>query len=135
MLREFKPLRAQRGHSDRSEIAGLFESGEFKKAYKYCRQMGFELDDFSDSLNVMGRKMFHSRPGELLALIYKYRIDAGYDIVGLLKSQLSLNDHHGFLKNVHRFGLFTDFAPEVEVAISSLKREKEAQAWRDKLYT
>ena len=132
MLREFKPLREERGHIDRSEIAGLFERGDFKKAYNYCRQMGFQLNDFSDSLSVMGRRMFHSRPAELLALIYKYRIDADYDIAGLLRSQLKLNDHHGFLKNVHRLGLFTDFAPEVKDAISKLKREEEAQAWRRK---
>ena len=76
--------------------------------------------------------MFYSSPGELVSLVYKHGIDVGYDIQSILRSQLSLKDYHGFLKNVHRFKLLNDFRPEVEYAINSLNRTEEAQAWRVK---
>lgn len=131
LLREFKPRR-ETGKGSLSEIAELIEAGEFKKAYRYCRENGYRLDAFQKSLAKMGRKMFYSRPGELASLILRYRIDVGYDIRCILRSQLNLKDYHGFLKNVHRFHLVKEFEPEVEHAMSCLNRPEEAQAWRRK---
>ena len=132
MLRKFKPRRETASKKSHSEIAGLIERGEFKKAYRHCRENGYRLDAFQDSLTKMGRRMFYSRPGELVSLIRRYEIDVGYDIQSILRSQLSLKDYHGFLKNVHRCRLLGDFESEVEQAINCLNRTEEAQAWRGK---
>ena len=132
MLREFKPRRENGGAKSHSDIAALIESGDFKRAYRYCRENGHPLDSFRDSLTKMGRRMLYSSPGELVSLINRYGIDVGCDIQSILRSQLSLKDYHGFLKNVHRFRLLSDFGPEVEHAIRSLNRTEEARAWRVK---
>ena len=131
-MKEFKPRRGSRSEKNYSEIVALFESGDFKRAYRLCRENGYHLDSFQDSLTKMGRRMLYSRPGELVSLIHKYGIDVGYDIQSILRSQLSLKDYHGFLKNVHRFRLLNDFGAEVEHAINSLNRTEEARAWRMK---
>ena len=132
MLREFKPKRNERNDIEPHEIAALFEKGEFKKALAYCRKMGYSLDEFSESLARMAKKMTGPRPGELLALIHKHKIDVGYDVSVILKSQFKIRDYHGFLKNVHRFKVHLDFEQEVETAISNLTRPEEAEAWRIK---
>ena len=132
MFKEFKPKQQDQKDVGYDEIEALFEKGDFKKAYRYCLQKGYQLDSFSDSLAKMSRKMYHSRPGALASLIYKYEIDVGYDIPSILRSQLRLNDYHGFLKNVYRFRMFDDFKSEVEDAINSLKRAEEAISWRVK---
>ena len=131
-MREFKPRRERGSEKSYAEIAAIIESGDFKRAYRHCRESDYPLDSFQDSLAKMGRRMLYSRPGELVSLIYKYEIDVGYDIQSILRSQLSLKDYHGFLKNVHRFRLLNDFGPEVEYAINSLNRTEEAQVWRVK---
>ena len=76
--------------------------------------------------------MIGPRPGELLALVHKHRIDVGYDVLAMLKSQFRIRDYHGFLKNVHRFEAYWEFESEVETAILSLARSEEAEAWRIK---
>ena len=131
MLKEFKSKK-KTSTLNIGQIKRLFEKGEFKQAHRYCKQMGYQLDDFSDSLKKMGRTMFHSRPGELLSLIHKYGIDVGCETRSILRSLLNQNDYHGFLKNVDRFKMHNDFRSEVEEAISNLKRPEEAQAWRTK---
>ena len=131
MFKEFKPK--QRGKKlGYAEIEALFKKGDFKRAYRYCRENGFQLDSFQDSLIKMGRRMYYSRPAELASLIHEYNINVGYDLPSILRAQLNLKDYHGFLKNVHRFGLLAEFKVEVEDAISNLKREEEAQSWRVK---
>ena len=132
MLREFKPKQQSPIGKGPVEIAALLEKGDFKRAYRHCRQNGYKIENFSGSLSKMGRKMVHSRPGELASLVYSYKIDVGYDISFILQSQLNLKDYHGFLKNVYRFGLSDDFRSEVQTAIDSLNREEEARSWRAK---
>lgn len=132
MVEEFKPARQNRNDVAFSEIEALFERGDFHKAYRYCREGGYRLEMFSNSLAWMGRRMFRSRPGELMSLIHRYGIDVGYDIALLLRSQLELKDYHGFLKNVHRFQMYAGFVAEVQDAIGNLKRAEEAQSWRVK---
>ena len=130
MLREFNPRRESGSEKQYSEIAARIESGDFKRGYRLCRENGYRIDSFHDPLTKMGRRMFFSRPGELVSLIHKYGIDVGYDIESILRSQLGLKDYHGFLKNVHRLRLLDNFGPEVEHAIDSLNRTEEAEAWR-----
>ena len=132
MLKEFKPQKKPPKILNISQIKKLFEKGEFKQAHRCCKQMGYQLDDFSDSLKKMGRTMFYSRPGELLSLIHKYGIDVGCETRSILRSLLNQKDYHGFLKNVDRFKMHNNFKSEVEEAISNLKRPEEAQAWRRK---
>ena len=132
MLREFKPKRNEPGRIEPHEIAALFEKGEFRKALAHCRRMGYSLDEFSESLAKMAKKMIGPKPGELLALLHKHKIDVGYDVPAILRSQLRIGDYHGFLKNVHRFKVYGDFESEVETAISNLTRSEEAEAWRTK---
>ncbi len=132
MLREFKPKRNEPSRIKPYEIAALFEKGEFRKALAHCRRMGYSLDEFSESLVKMGKKMIGPRPGELLALVHKHKIDVGYDVSALLRSQFRIRDYHGFLKNVHRFNAYGEFESEVETAISNLTRSEEAEAWRTK---
>ena len=132
MFKEFKPKQRGAENKGRAEIEALFEKGEFKRAYRYCRENGYELDSFQDSLIKMGRKMYYSRPAELVSLVHKYNINVGFDLPSILRSQLNLRDHHGFLKNVHRFGLLDEFKVEVGDAINSLRRAEEAQTWRVK---
>ena len=132
MLREFKPNRDDRDDIEPGEIAALFEKGQFKKALGYCRKMGFPLDAFSEPLSRMAKKMLGPRPGELLALIYKHKIDVGYDVSVILRSQLRIRDYHGFLKNVYRFKAHAEFEPEVEAAIANIARPIEAESWRIK---
>ena len=132
MLREFKPNRNERDDIEPHEIAALLEKGEFKKALGYCRKMGYSLEEFSEPLSRMAKKMLGPRPGELLALIYKHKIDVGYDVSAILRSQLRIRDYHGFLKNAYRFKAHAEFEPEVEVAISNIARPVEAEAWRAK---
>ena len=115
-----------------AEIEALFEKGNFKRAYRLCRENGYQLDSFQDSLIKMGRKMYYSRPAELASLVHKYNINIGYDLPSILRSQLNLRDYHGFLKNVQRFGLLGEFKVEAEDAINNLKRAEEAQSWRVK---
>ena len=132
MLREFKPKRNEPEGVEPHEIAVLFERGEFRKALVHCRRMGYSLDEFSDSLAKMAKKMIWARPGELLALVHTYNIDVGHDVPAILMSQFRIRDYHGFLKNVHRFDAYGDFVAEVETAISNLTRSEEAEAWRTK---
>lgn len=132
MLREFKPKRQERDVIEPHEIGALFEKGEFRKAIAHCRKMGYPLDDFSESLTRMAKKMIGPRPGELLALIHKHQIDVGYDVPAILRSQLRIRDHHGFLKNVYRFKVYGEFESEVETAILNLTRPEEAESWRTK---
>lgn len=132
MFKQFRPKQRSPRDVGPSEIATLFEKGDFKRAYRHCRDGGYQLDAFSSSLIKMGRRMYYSRPAELASLIYKYKINVGLDVSTILKSQFAKRDHHGFLKNVHRFGLLGDFKAEVEEAISSLSRPEEAQSWRAK---
>ena len=132
MLREFKPKRNERDDIETHEIAALFETGEFRKALAHCRRMGYSLDEFSESLARMAKKMIGPRPGELLALVHKHKIDVGYDVPAILRSQFRIRDYHGFLKNVHRFKAHEEFESEVETAISNLTRSEEAESWRDK---
>ena len=132
MLREFKPVRRNQGPLNHDEISALFVNGYFKQAYRHCRETGHELTDYSAALKEMGRKMLHSRPSELAALVYRYKIDVGCDVPLILESQLKQKDYHGFLKNVHRFGLLEKFRPEVDLAIGMLRREEEVQSWRTK---
>ena len=133
MLREFKPKQQSAANKGPDEIAKLFENGHIKQALRLCRQKGYQAQMFSDSLHKMARKMVHSRPGELASLLYKYKLDVGYDISFILKSQYDLRDYHGFLKNVHRYGVSADFKSEVMTSINSLRREEEARSWRVKL--
>ena len=132
MLREFKPKRQEPDDIEPHEIGALFEKGEFKKALAYCRKMGYSLDEFSESLARMAKKMIGPRPGELLALIHKHKISVGYDVPTILRSQFRIKDYHGFLKNVYRLEQYEEFESEVETAISSLTRFEEAEAWRAK---
>ena len=132
MLREFKPKRHEPGRIEPHELAALFEKGEFRKALSHCRKMGYSLDEFSESLTKMAKNMIGPRPGELLALIHKHKIDVGYDVQAILRSQFRIRDYHGFLKNVHRFKAHGDFESEIETAISNLSRPEEAEAWRTK---
>lgn len=132
MLREFKPVQPAQRKVTREEVGVLFAKGEFKQAYRFCRENGWSLSEFSSSLTKMGRLMFHSRPGELASLVFKYRVDVGYTITSILKAQFARKDYHGFLKHVHQFNLFEDLKPEVHQAIGQLKREEEAQSWRKK---
>ena len=132
MLREFKPEQQSSVGKSPDEIAKLIEKGDFKQAIRHCRQKGYQVERFSGSLRKMGRKMVHSRPGELASLIYKYKIDVGYDILFILSSQFNLKDYHGFLKNVYRYGVLPDFKPEVLTSIDSLNQEDEARSWRAK---
>ena len=132
MLREFRPKRQERDDIEPHEIAALFEKGEFRKALAHCRKMGYPLDDFSESLALMAKKMIGPRPGELLALIHKHKINVGYGVPAILRSQFRIRDYHGFLKNVHRFEAHEEFELEVEAAISNLSRFEEAEAWRTK---
>ena len=132
MLKEFRPKGNEPDRIEPHEIAALFEKGEFRKALAHCRKMGYSLDEFSESLAKMGKKMIGPRPGELLALVHKHSIDVGYDVPAMLRSQFRIRDYHGFLKNVHRFEAYWDFETEVENAISSLARSEEAEAWRIK---
>ena len=132
MFKQFRPKQRSPRAVEPSEIAALFEKGDFKRAYRYCREGGYQLDTFSASLAKMGRRMYYSRPAELASLIYKYKINVGLDVSTILKSQFAKRDHHGFLKNVHRFGLLGDFKAEVQEAINSLNRSEEAQSWRAK---
>lgn len=135
MFKEFKPKHQDLKDLTFVEIESHFKKGDFKKAYRYCRDSGYQLENFTDALASMGRRMYHSRPGELLSIIHKYRIDVGYDVPSILRSQLKLKDYHGFLKNVHRFGILDDFKFEVQEAISNLKRPEEAQTWLEKFKT
>ena len=132
MLREFKPKRDDPDGIEPHEIAALFEKGEFRKALAHCRRMGYPLDEFSEHLAMMAKKLFGPRPGELLALIHKHKINVGYDVPAILKSQFRVRDYHGFLKNVHRFKACGEFESEIEDAISNLTRSEEAEAWRTK---
>lgn len=132
MLKEFRPKGNEPHRIEPHEIAALFEKGEFRKALAYCRKMGYSLDEFSESLAKMGKKLIGPRPGELLALVHKHSIDVGYDVPTILRSQFRIRDYHGFLKNVHRFEAYWDFESEVETAISRLARSEEAEAWRIK---
>lgn len=132
MLREFKPKREERNDIKSRDIGDLFEKGEFKKGLAHCRKMGYSLDDFSESLTRMAKGMIGPRPGELLALVHKYKINVGYDATTILRSQFRIRDYHGFLKNVHRFNAYRGFESEVETAISNLTRPEEAEAWRIK---
>ena len=131
MLREFKPKKNE-SNIERPEITALFEKGEFRKALAHCRQMGYSLDEFSESLASMAKKLIGPRPGELLALVHKHNFDVGYDVPAILSSQFRIKDYHGFLKNVHRFKVYWEFESEVETAISNLTRFEEAEAWRAK---
>ena len=132
VLREFKPKREERDDMEPHEIGALFEKGEFRKGLAHCRKMGFPLDEFSESLAIMAKKMIGPRPGELLALIHKYKINVGYDVPAILRAQFRIRDYHGFLKNVHRFKAYGEFESEIEIAISNLTRSEEAEAWRTK---
>ena len=132
MLREFKPKRKEPDRIEPHELAALFEKGEFRKALAHCRKMVYSLDEFSESLTKMARQMIGPRPGELLALIHKHKIEVGYDVPAILRSQFRIRDYHGFLKNVHRFKAHGEFRSEVETAISNLTRPEEAEAWRTK---
>ena len=132
MFKQFRPKPRSPRDVGTSEIAALFEKGDFKRAYRHCRDAGYQLDTFSASLVKMGRRMYYSKPGELASLVHKYKINVGIDVSTILKSQFAKRDHHGFLKNVHRFGLLDDFKAEVEEAINSLSRSEEAQSWRAK---
>lgn len=131
MLKEFKPKEKPQKALNISEIELLLKKGKFKQAYRHCCQMGYQLDRF-DSFRKMCRRMFHSRPGELLSLIHKYGVDVGYDPQSILRSQFNRNDYHGFLKNVYQFRMLDNFKSEVEAAISNLKRAEEVQSWRTK---
>ena len=73
LLREFKPRRESGSEKGYSEIAALIERGDFKRAYRHCRESGYRLDSFQDSLTKMGRRMFYSRPGELVSLVQQVR--------------------------------------------------------------
>ncbi len=132
MFKEFKPKQRGGESIGHVEIEALFEKGDFKRAYRYCRENGYQLEVFQDSLIKMGRKMYYSRPGELASLVHRYNINVGYDLPSILRSQLKLRDYHGFLKNVQRSGLLGDFKAEVQDAINNLTREEEAQSWRVK---
>ena len=132
VLREFKPKREERDDMEPHEIGALFEKGEFRKGLAHCRKMGFPLDEFPESLAIMAKKMIGPRPGELLALIHKYKINVGYDVPAILRAQFRIRDYHGFLKNVHRFKAYGEFESEIEIAISNLTRSEEAEAWRTK---
>ncbi len=132
MLREFKPKKGERENIEAHEIAALFEEGEFKQGFRYCRRLGLSLNEFSEALAIMAKQMIRSRPGELLGLIHKHQITVGYDVSAILESQYRIRDYHGFLKNVHRFKALREFEAEVETAISNLTRREEAEAWRTK---
>ena len=132
MLREFKPRGNRPDDIEPQVIAALFEKGEFKRALGYCREMGYVLDEFSESLSTMGKRMLRPKPGELLALVYKHKIDVGYDVPTILRSQFRIRDYHGFLKNVHRFKAHAEFEAEIKTAILSLARPAEAATWRNK---
>lgn len=132
VLREFKPKREERDDIEPNEIGALFEKGEFRKALAHCRKMGYPLNEFSESLAIMAKKMIGPRPGELLALIHKHKINVGYDVPAILRSQFRIRDYHGFLKNVYRFKAHGGFESEIETAISNLTRSEEADAWRTK---
>ncbi len=132
VLREFKPKREERDDMEPHEIGAIFEKGEFRKALAHCRKMGFPLDEFSESLAIMAKKMIGPSPGELLALIHKHKINVGYDVPAILRAQFRIRDYHGFLKNVHRFKAHGEFESEIEIAISNLTRSEEAEAWRTK---
>ena len=132
VLREFKPKREERDAIEPHEIGALFEKGEFRKALAHCRKMGYPLDEFSESLAIMAKKMIGPRPGELLALVHRHKINVGYDVPAILRSQFRIRDYHGFLKNVYRFKAYGEFESEIETAISNLSRSEEAEAWRTK---
>ena len=132
MLREFKLKRNEPDRIEPHEIAALFEKGEFRKALAHCRRMGSSLDQFSQSLAKMAKKMIGPRPGDLLALIHKHKIDAGYDVPAILRCQFRIRDYHEFLKNVLRFEAYWEFESEVETATLNLARSEEADAWRIK---
>ena len=129
MFKEFKPKKPDLKDITFVEIESLFKKGDFKTAYRHCRANNYQLECFSDALVSMGRRLYHSRPGELLSLIHKYGINVGYDIPTILREQLKLRDYHGFLKNVHRFGQLDAFKLEVKDAINNLSRPEEAQTW------
>ena len=132
MFKEFKPKKPELKDITFVEIESLFKKGDFKTAYRHCRANNYQLECFSDALVSMGRRLYHSRPGELLSLIHKYGINVGFDIPSILREQLKLKDYHGFLKNVHRFGLLDAFKLEIQDAINNLRRPEEAQSWRVK---
>ena len=94
--------------------------------------MGFSLDGFSESLAIMAKKMIRPRPGELLALIHRHKINVGYDVPANLRSQFRIRDYHGFRKNVYRLNQYEEFESDVETAISNLTKFEEAEAWRPK---
>lgn len=132
MFREFKPTQLPRTDASREEVEALFAKGAFKRAYRYCREYGWPIDEFSEAIAKMARLMFHSRPGELVSLVTKYEIDVGYPLTSILKALLVRRDYHGFLKHVHNLGMHEEFESEVNEAVSQLKREEEAQSWRMK---
>ena len=134
MLKEFKPKNTP--PADRETISLLFQKGDFHSAPQACRKAGYQIIEFQSDIEIGARKMLMShRTGELLSFIHKYGIKVQYEIPILLKAVFEARDHHGFLKNAHRFKIYKGLETEIEKSISFLleKGQKaDAEGWQRK---
>jgi hypothetical protein len=134
MLKQFKPKETP--PPSREEISRLFQKGDFHSAAQQCRKAGNELGEFQDDIEAGARRLLLShRPGELLSFIYLHHIHVQYEVPVLLKAAFDIGDYHGFLKNAHRFGIYSGLAQQINLAIEHLRskgQSADAEAWARK---
>jgi hypothetical protein len=139
MLKEFKPKRTVSPPATRDNIEEMFRKGDLQSAIVNCKKGGHSVADFQDAIEAGARKMLLGhRPGELLSLMYKYRITVQYDVRTLLKFMFDNKDFHAFLKQALRFEVYEGVETEIEAAIQALLdkgQTHDAEAWRRKFRT
>lgn len=139
MFKDFRPNLQPRPSATREEIKRQFRKGDQLKAAKFCTRLGFPLSGFQASIEEGARRLYHGhQAGLVLSFIYDTGVSVGIDILTLLIAMYEVHDYHGFLKQAHRFKIFTGIEGEIDNAIQMLtdkKQMKDAEAWRRKFLT
>jgi hypothetical protein len=132
MIKAFIPIQTN-PEFDRIHVQELFKKGELALARRLCKQHGHLLTEFVDDIALGIRKLAIShRAGIALSFLFDNQELLQAKPIELLKSCFECRDYHGFLKNCLRFKIKTEFAVEIEEALTKI-REVEAEAWRKKL--
>ena len=132
MIKEFKPTQDSGDYFDEASIIQLIEKGELSKAMKICNKNNLSIKKYSQFFEGSVNKLIlNHRTSELLSFIFNYPDILQVNKVEILKKTITHRDYHGFLKNCHRFGIYTELKSEIELALSKIRPE-EAIAWSKK---
>jgi hypothetical protein len=114
-------------------IQERLKKGYLTKALKGFKKSGIPFNQIESDLILATDIAFRQKNiGEILSAYYQFGQYSKYSVIELLRSLYQKENYPTFLKQVYRFGAFSDFENEVESSIlwHENKHLPDAFAWR-----